>query len=1046
MTIFIALSFTIFVLLIIIVLLLIGVTVLLFKKVKSINSPKKQHDRATKIQYEYLIQNAVDIIFETDAYGKFTFVNDFTIQHLGYSMEEIIGKQFTDFIQEDHKERLKLFYQDLMQRENDFPSLEFPIIRKDGSQIWGSQKVIVHRNSHGNPIGYSGIVRDITVLKNLENSEKIRLTKIERFNKTINFLSTSNFSHFENFSDVLYLILKQTAIATQTDIVSYWKYQNHLLSGQTRYHLGTDEIQLKNVDANHLPQVDLEFLKKEKTIIISDLKISTSDFLKNANQLDIEINSMLLMSIFHNGLIVGVLCFENKVSNRDWDSEDTNFIRTIIDFISLGLELQLRLITEQNLKYKSQVWSIVSQCTEQFLLSKTPFEIFAEIFSLIGKATNVDHIYYYENDIQTQLVRQKYKWVRDTIELQITPLRTFSHDNFNEIAEVAKQKKPFVALVKDLNQGHFKTLLIDNEIKSIIIWPLFLYNQFSGFIGFDSCTEERIWSEDEINIFQVLANNISSVIERTKNERLVNESEERFRLLANNIPGTVYLSKYDKKWTKIYLNDQIENLTGYSKKDFISGTMCFSELIHEDDKEEMMQISNEKILAGEPFQLTYRIRKKDNSISWVEEFADTIKNNDKIEFIEGIFIDITEKKEAESAIIEKNLAQSANKAKSEFLANMSHEIKTPLNGIIGFTDLLMQTDLNEEQKSYMTTVHQSANILLGTINDILDFSKIEAGKLELELRPVFVSELLESIKQVIRFDLERKQLQLVILVDESIPESLMLDTVRVKQILLNLISNAIKFTVKGKITLHLKCKKQINSQIQEIRFSVKDTGIGILPINQKKIFEPFLQEDNSTTRKYGGTGLGLTITNQLLQLMESNLKVKSMPGEGSTFYFDLLLKKDTIFDMELPKIDKTIREYDTSELKMKILIAEDNAINMLLIKIILKSLFPKAELVTSNNGEEAISKFIESKPDLILMDIQMPLLNGLEASKRIRALDQGMNVPIIALTAGTLKEERDLCLSSGMSDYVSKPIVKDTIKAVILKWRNTHKISIKQQI
>jgi len=1046
MTIFLALSFEIPVLLIIVVLLLIGVTVLLFKKVKSINSPKKQRDRATKIQYEYLIQNAVDIIFETDAYGKFTFANDFTIQHLGYSMEEIIGKQFTDFIQEDHKERLMLFYQDLMQRESDFPSLEFPIIRKDGSQIWGSQKVIVHRNSHGNLISYSGIVRDITALKNLQDKEKQRLKKIEKYNETINFLSTSNFSHFDNFSDVLKLILKQTALSSASDIVSYWDYDNDNIKSQTSYQAHNDDFSVKKINPISFFQINLQLLKEQKIIVIPDLKVYKDDFEQVVSELDAVVSSMLLMNVSHNGFIVGVLCFSNLKARHIWDTEDTNFFRTIADIISLCLELELRLETERKLKYKSKVWSVVSNCTEQFLQSKSPFEIFTETFALIGEATNVDHIYYYENDLKTQQVKQKYKWGRDQVELQITPLKTFSENDFKEIAHEARQKKPFVSLVKDIKEGFFKTLLVDNEIKSIIIWPLFMYNKFSGFIGFDSCTEERIWSEDEINIFQVLANNISSVIERSVNERLVNESEERFRLLANNIPGTVYLSKFDDKWTKIYLNDQIEHLTGYPKSDFIENKMCFSELIHEDDKQEMIKIATTKILNGEPLHLTYRIRKKDNTICWVEEFADTIKNNDKIKFIEGIFIDITEKKETESAIIEKNLAQSANKAKSEFLANMSHEIKTPLNGIIGFTDLLMQTKLNGQQKSYMTTVHQSANILLGTINDILDFSKIEAGKLELELRPVFVSELLESIKQVIRFDLERKQLQLEILVDESISKTLMLDAVRVKQILLNLISNAIKFTAKGKIILELKCKKQINSQIQEIRFSVKDTGIGILPINQKKIFEPFLQEDNSTTRKYGGTGLGLTITNQLLQLMESNLKVKSKPGEGSTFYFDLLLKKDTIFDIELPKIDKTIREYDTSELKMKILIAEDNAINMLLIKTILKSLFPKAELVTSTNGEEAISKFIESKPDLILMDIRMPLLNGLEASKRIRALDQGMNVPIIALTAGTLKEERDLCLSSGMSDYVSKPIVKDTIKAVILKWRNTHKISIKQQI
>ncbi len=467
--------------------------------------------------------------------------------------------------------------------------------------------------------------------------------------------------------------------------------------------------------------------------------------------------------------------------------------------------------------------------------------------------------------------------------------------------------------------------------------------------------------------------------------------------------------------------------------------MSFSELIYEDDKEDIIQMSNEKITAGEPFHFTYRIRKKDGTITWIEEFVDVIKTEGVIELIEGIFIDITDKKDAESAIIEKELAQSANKAKSQFLANMSHEIKTPLNGIIGFSDLLMSTELNDQQFSYMTTVNQSATALLGIINDILDFSKIEAGKLELDLQDTFVEELLYSIREIIRFDLDRKQLNLNIVIDPQIPQTIFVDSFRLKQVLLNLLSNAIKFTVKGGITLKIKHKKQINSSTQKIRFSVVDTGIGILPINQKRIFEPFLQEDNSTTRKYGGTGLGLTITNQLLQLMDSELKVKSKPDEGSKFYFDLVLTESNDYKLIDKSVNQSIKDYDTSKLKMKILIVEDNKINMLLIKTILKTLFPSAELLESENGEKAIEEFLNSAPHLILMDVQMPVLNGIEATKQIRTLEQNGNVPIIALTAGTSKEERDLCMSSGMSDFISKPIVKDTIKEVILKWRNTYK-------
>lgn len=987
--------------------------------------------------YQNLVQNAVDIIFETDTEGNFTFANDFTIQHLGYSRDEILKMRFSNFIRPDYKDSLLHFYKDLSLLNKDFPSKEFPIIKKDGTEIWGSQKVIAHRDADGKLIGYIGIVRDITALKTLESKERKRLKKIEKFNTTIGYLSTSNFATLKNFNDVLEIVLKRVALDTKSDRASYWNYQSQELNNIISYDPLADEVESKELDPTLFKELNFDYLREEKTIILYDLNSESNPFFGNYSEINPEFNSMLLLGVLHNDVLMGILCLSNKEKNRTWDNEDKSYLRNIIDVISRQLELQLRTESEAKLKYISHVWSVVSHCTEKYLQSKSPIELFAETFSEIGKATKVDHIFYYENNFQTQVLRQKYKWGKENILLQITTIKDFTHDDFREIVDAAAEKKPFISTTRALNDGALKTLLFQNNIKTLIIWPLFLYNKFSGFIGFDCCSEERVWTEDEITIFQVLTNNISTLIERSTNERNAKESQERFRLLADNIPGTVYLSEYDENWTKVYLNDQIENLTGYTKNDFLKNQMSFCDIIHEDDRDEIVALSNSKINNGERLHLTYRIRTKDNTIKWIEEFADTIKIGTTVTYIEGIYIDITEKKEAESAVIDKELAQSANKAKSEFLANMSHEIKTPLNGIIGFTDLLMQTELTEEQATQMSTVHHSALTLLGIINDILDFSKIEAGKLELDLQPTLICELLESIRQVIRFDLEQKNLKLEIIIEDEIPEMVMLDAVRVKQILLNLLSNAIKFTLEGTIKLKLKLKRRINAQTLQIRFAVIDTGIGILPSNQKKIFEPFLQEDNSTTRKYGGTGLGLTITSQLLQLMESKLKLKSTPDEGSKFYFDLFVKQNNDFSYPTECIDPAVRDYDSSGLKMKILIAEDNLINMLLIKTILKSLFPKAVLIESHNGEEAIERFIETKPDLILMDIQMPVLNGLEATKQIRALHE--NIPIIALTAGTLKEERELCMSSGMNDFVSKPIVKDTIKEVILKWRTTYK-------
>ncbi|WP_051224381.1 PAS domain S-box protein [Flavobacterium tegetincola] len=985
-------------------------------------------------KFKKLIQNAEDVIFETDAKGNFVFINDFTLQYLGYTESEVLGSPFLNYVRDDFREQLKDFYQNVIELDRDFPTIEFPVLKKDGSSIWGSQKVIVNKDQHGTVLGYFGILRDITSLKNLEAKEKVQLEKIETYNKTINQLSAVNFSDYTTFDAVLSQILKSTAKATKTDFITFWNCESDQQSTKVSYDLISNAEFSTVVNQEGNDNRSLALLQQQKIIIVDDLKSNPSPLFNCHEELGPQYNSMLNISVLHYGKIIGVLCFLNREKERVWDSEDTNFIRTITNVISLSLELRLRLETERNLKYNSQIWAVVSKCTELFLQSKSPFEMFSETFNAIGAVTNVDHMYYYENNLQTHLISQKYKWAKENLQLQITPLRTFTHIDFKEVTTAALQKKPFIAITSTLENSLIKKLLIANEIKSILLFPLYLDNQFSGFIGLDSCTEERVWTADEINIFQLMANNISSVLQISTNERLKNESEERFRLLANNIPGTVYLSRFDAHWTKIYLNDQIKILTGYDKSDFIEGRINFSDLIHEEDKVDVLLKAAKNVVDGEKIRLTYRIRTKENEVKWVEEFADIIKEDQKVAYIEGIFIDITKRKSTESAIIEKELAESANKAKSEFLANMSHEIKTPLNGIIGFTDLLMKTELNTEQERFMTTVNHSATTLLGIINDILDFSKIEAGKLELDLQPTGVQNLLESIRQVIRFDLEQKKLQLKVVVDPEIPKTLILDSIRLKQIFLNLVSNAIKFTVEGQVKITLKYKKPVGFNSHKIRISVADTGIGIGIENQKKIFQPFSQEDNSTTRKYGGTGLGLTITNQLLKLMDSKLKVKSVPMEGSVFYFDVVLKHSSDSEITILKTPTNHSTINTTQLDMKILIAEDNAINMLLIKTILKGIFPKAELIESMNGEEAIQKFVSAAPDLILMDVQMPLLNGLEATERIRVLDPNSSVPIIALTAGTLKEEREMCLASGMNDFVSKPIVKETIKEVILKW------------
>ncbi|MFY8187197.1 MAG: response regulator [Flavobacterium sp.] len=951
---------------------------------------------------------------------------------------------FLDIIDEKHKQKVIKFYQTEKHIANEYPILEFAVKTKTGKTLWASQKVKLKRDLNNKVVGYSAISRNITELKSLESKQRLTELKSERFNKTL--LKLAKYHSETDLVGTKFIddIIEEVAKALEIERVSYWEFGMEEIVSKSIYNQLDFEGKIeKNIPIAAMPKYFGELASKGICVVNN---VKEVHFFEEFNIYSEETNvkSMLDICIVINNVYQGILCFESVGSNKNWDNLDIGFVRSVTEITTTLIESQKRIETEKLLKYKTEILSAMTQNTDKILKGKDKKEIFDSVIGSIGSVIKVDRIYYYEINKNNKSISMKYNWETIDSEHNLASqieYNTFSLELFKDVLPYLAKNKQYNGLVEQLDSSLLKDILQYRKVKSILFIAVTTKGELHGFVGFSDCTNNRIWSKDESSILQTLVDNFAAALERNINEQIILESEERFRMLANNIPGAVYLSKNDPKWSKIYVNDKIEELTGYSKEDFLENKIYFVDLVFRDDLKIIIETQKESLASKKSFNVKYRIRHKSGRIVWIEEYGDAVYKNGEVVYIEGVFMDITEKVSQENAVKEKELAEAANQSKSIFLANMSHEIRTPLNGIIGFTDLLKETELTEDQKQYIKTIHYSSQMLLVIVNDILDFSKIESGKYKIIYEPFNIRENSSKVIEAVRYDAMKKGLNIHSIVDENLPEYVMIDTIRVKQILINLLSNAIKFTNEGDVTLSVSQKRYVSQDKIKVRFSVTDTGIGIKKENLSKIFEAFSQADNSTTRQFGGTGLGLNISNKILSMLGSKIKLNSVFGLGSVYYFDLILDKTAGHVINRESQFNILLESNFSSIhksnEWKILLVEDNNINMLLIKTMIKKLTPNAIIYEAKDGNEGVAMFQKTKPDLVLMDIQMPNLNGYEATINIRNLEYGKKTPIIALTAGIVSDERNKCFDAGMNDFLSKPIMRDLLEYTILKWLKT---------
>ena len=594
-----------------------------------------------------------------------------------------------------------------------------------------------------------------------------------------------------------------------------------------------------------------------------------------------------------------------------------------------------------------------------------------------------------------------------------------------------------------LEQSHFQA----QGIQSLVVVPMISDGSLRGFLGFDSVSEEKEWSAEIIRLLRVVGETFMRCIERTRAEISLSESEQKYRLLAERSSDIIWTCDLEMNWK--YVSPSSERITGFTAEESMRMpldeklTPASTALAQRTLMQKLEEASVDPRVLNEPTILELEHLRKDGSILWAEvNTSFVLDEQGRPTGLVGVTRDISERKRADAALSQaKEAAEAANEAKSNFLANMSHEIRTPMTAILGFTDILLEHPGEQETLRAANTIRRNGKHLLEIINGILDLSRIEAGKMNLEQTPLSIDQLLGEVVSLMKVRADAKGLELTTAYDGPIPEFIRSDPTRLRQILINLVGNAIKFTEVGTVEVTAGLPDG-DSDEPKLEIRVADSGLGISDELVDRLFEPFSQADTSTTRRFGGSGLGLAISRRLARMLGGDIHVETELGKGSTFTVTTATGPlDGVRRIESPaairpgaKTGSRPRSPQPTELDCRVLLAEDGPDNQRLIAFLLRK--AGAEVIVAENGRVAL-EFIaaagaaDSPFDVILMDMQMPVMDGYEATRKLR--EQGYIGPIVALTAHNMTGDRDRCINSGCDDYMSKPIDRSELLAIVAR-------------
>lgn len=676
-------------------------------------------------------------------------------------------------------------------------------------------------------------------------------------------------------------------------------------------------------------------------------------------------------------------------------------------------------------------------------MAHTPDQAVLESLAFVGNGSGLDRIYLLKNKAggnEGGVIEQVHTWIREPEEMQVPdfhslPFEVFFPDWLSKL----KAGEPQFGNLEDAPDIEHLTLAKQGVVSFLWI-PIFYENAWWGVLGFDQILATRVWHPKEISGYELLATSIIEFIRRQKLESDLLLFQERHEKVSHAEQFGVWDWNIEKN--ELFLDSSIKRISGHKPTDLIEDLNGWEALFIINDTVNWAEALNLRIAAQEKdFELEHNLCHTDGRLIEVYSRGMIVySDTGKPVRVLGTTTDITHRKAIQNDLTKaRDLAEEGSRSKSEFMAKMSHEIRTPLNGVIGFSTLLKHTELNSEQLDYLTNLETSGRLLLSMVNNILDFSKIEAGKLDLEQKPFDIRESVNSILGVFGDAVIKKGIKVEFVAEDDVPESVITDPLRIQQVILNLVGNAVKFTESGSIIVSASWLEAEDGK-GRLRFSVQDSGIGIESDRLAAVFEPFTQADLSMTRRFGGSGLGLSICQSILQIMGSQLVATSEYGKGSEFSFEIVVDETPVaVAEELRKVRESVLESTSNTVsrskmdlraKAKILLAEDNALNQQVISKLLARLGYTAVLV--ENGQEAIDALKRWEFDLVFMDLMMPVLDGISATKEIRETIPPAKQPIIvALTANSSEDDINNCMAIGMNDFISKPVEIDALEKTL---------------